>query len=146
MARSKRTPIVLSAEDRARLEKIRTDPYPILKHVVRATIILHPGDGLSLSQTMRATGLSKPTVWRWWDRFLEEGADGLLNDIPRRRGRTPISQEKVTELTELAMSPPPAHSSHWTLRALAKQLGIAVSTVFSILKRNGLQPHRVKNF
>ena len=146
MARSRRTPIVLSAEDRERLEKIRTDPYSILKHVARATIILHLGDGLSLSQTMRATGLSKPTVWRWWDRFLEEGVDGLLYDIPHRRGRTPISQEKVTELIELAMSPPPAHSSHWTLRALAKQLGIAVSTVFSILKRNGLQPHRVKTF
>ena len=147
MARSKRTPIVLSAGDRARAGKIRTDPYSILKHVVRATIILHRGDGLSLSQTMRATtGLSKPTVWRWWDRFFEEGVDGLLYDIPHRRGRTPISQEKVTELIELAMSPPPAHSSHWTLRALAKQLGIAVSTVFSILKRNGLQPHRVKTF
>ena len=44
------------------------------------------------------------------------------------------------------MSPPSEHSSHWTLRALAKNLGIAVSTVFSILKRNGLKPHRVKTF
>ena len=148
MAKSRRTPIVLSEEDRKRLEKIRTDPHSILKHVQRATIILHLGDGLTLSQTMRATGMSKPTVWRWWDRFLVEGVDGLLYDIPRRRGRKPISEEeeKVSELIELAMSPPPEHASHWTLRALAKKLGIAVSTVFGILKNNGLKPHRVKTF
>ncbi len=146
MAKSRRTQIVLSGEERERLERIKTDPHSILKHVLRATIILHLGDGLTLSQTMRSTGMSKPTVWRWWDRFLEEGVDGLLRDIPRRRGRKPISQEKVGELIELAMSPPPEHRSHWTLRALAKELGIAVSTVFSILKRNGLKPHRIKTF
>ncbi len=29
--------------------------------------------------------MSKPTVWRWWDRFLVEGFDGLLYDIPRNK-------------------------------------------------------------
>ncbi len=146
MARSRITRIVLSKEDRKRLEKIKTDPHSILKHVQRASIILHLGDGLTLSQTMRATGMSKPTVWRWWDRFLAEGVDGLLYDIPRRRGRKPIAEDKVSELIELAMPPPPEHASHWTLRALAKKLGIAVSTVFGIPKHNGLKPHRVKTF
>ena len=146
MAKSRRTRIVLGAQDRERLERIRTDPHSLLKHVLRATIILHLGDGLTLSQTMRATGMSKPTVWRWWDRFLKDGVDGLLDDKPRRRGRKPISQDKVSELIDLAMSPPPEHASHWTLRALAMKLGIAVSTVFAILRRNGLKPHRVKTF
>ena len=146
MAKSRRTSIVLSDEDRERLERIKTNPHSILKHVRRATIILHLGDGLTLSQTMRATGMSKPTVWRWWDRFLVEGVDGLLRDIPGRRGRKPISEEKARKLIELAMSPPPEHRSHWTLRALARKLGIAVSTVFLILKRHGLKPHRVKSF
>ena len=146
MAKSRRTPIVLSGEDRERLERIKSDPHSILKHVRRATIILHLGDGLTLSQAIRATGMSKPTVWRWWDRFLVEGVDGLLCDIPRRRGRKPISEDKVNELIGLAMSPPPEHAGHWTLRALAKKLGIAVSTVFGILNRNGLKPHRVKTF
>ncbi len=90
--------------------------------------------------------MSKPTVWRWWDRFLVEGVDGPLYDIPRRRGRKPISEEKISELIALAMSPPPEHASHWMLRALAKKVGIAVSTVFGILKSHGLKPHRVKTF
>ena len=146
MAKSKRTQIVSGEEDRAHLERIRTDPHSILKHVQRASIVLHLGDGPALSQTMRATGMSKPTVWRWWDRFLLEGVGGLLRDIPRRRGRKPISEEKVGELIELAMSPPPEHAGHWTLRALAKKLDIAVSTVFGILERNGPEPHKIKTF
>ncbi len=82
MAKSKRTQIVLSGEERERLERIKTDPHSILKHVLRATIIFQLGDGLTLSQTMRATGMSKPTVWRWWDRFLEEGVDGRFMTSP----------------------------------------------------------------
>ena len=125
MAKSRRTRIVLSEQDRERLERIKTDPHSILKHVQRAAIILHLGDGLTPSQTIRTTGMSKPMVRRWWDRFLKEGVDGLLYDIPRRRGRKPISEEKVSELIELAMSPPPKHASHWTPRALAKKVGTA---------------------
>ena len=59
-----RTQIVLSEEDRERLERIKTDPHSILRHVERATIILHLGNGLTLSQTKRVTGMPKPTVWR----------------------------------------------------------------------------------
>ena len=88
--------------------------------------------------------MSKPTVWRWWNRFFVDSVDGLLREIPRRRGRKPISEDKINELIALAMSPPAAHASHWPLRALAKKLGIAVSTVFGILKHNGLKPHKVK--
>ena len=65
MAKSTRTPIVLSAEDRARLKRIRTNPHSLLKHVRRATIVLHLGDGLTLAQTVRVTGMTKPTIWRW---------------------------------------------------------------------------------
>ena len=140
MAKSRRTRSVLSEHDRERLEKIKTDPHSILKHVQRAAIILYLGNGLTLTQTMRATGMSKPTVWRWWDRFLAEGVDGLLYDIPRRRGRKPVSEDKVSELIALAMSPPPEHASHWTLRVLAKKVGIAVSTVFGILQSRPQAP------
>ncbi len=48
MAKSRRTRIVLGEHDRERLEKIRTDTHSIPRHVLRAAIILHLGDGLTL--------------------------------------------------------------------------------------------------
>ena len=65
MAKSKRAQIVAGEKDRARLERIRTDPHSIPEHVPGATIVLRLGDGPSLSRTTLATGMSKPTIRRW---------------------------------------------------------------------------------
>ena len=85
MARNnRRAQIVLGEEDRRRLERIRTSPQSLARYARRADIVLHPGDGCGLARTMRATGMSKPTVWRWRGRFLDQGVANLLRDIPRR--------------------------------------------------------------
>jgi hypothetical protein len=38
-------------------------------------------------EIMRRTGQSKPTVWRWQQRFMEEGVTGLLRDKTRPPGK-----------------------------------------------------------
>ena len=90
--------------------------------------------------------MSKPTVWRWWGRFLAEGVDGLLRDATRPPGRKRVPEDQVKALIDLAMSPPPEHARHWTVRALARRLGMAASTMHGILKENDLRPHQVKTF
>lgn len=95
---------------------------------------------------MRVTGMSKPTVWRWWNRFLVAGVGGPPYDILRIRGRMPILADKVSVRIALATSRPPAHASHWTLWGVAKKPGIAVLTMFRVLKHNGQKPHRVRTF
>ena len=144
--KSTRREVELSDEDRERLEQIIGNPRSPRKHVWRARIILELGSGRGLVETMRRTGMSKPTVWRWWDRFLAGGVDGLLRDATRPPGKKPVPEEKVKAVIALAMSPPPEHVRHWTVRALARKLGMAVSTVHGILKANGLRPHQVKTF
>ncbi len=71
--KSTRQEIELSAGDRERLEGIVNNPPQ--KHVWRARIVLALGSGRGLAETMRRTGMSKPTVWRWWE---AEGVDGLF--------------------------------------------------------------------
>ena len=144
--KSTRQEIDLSDEERGRLEDVISNPRSLQKHVWRARIILELGSGCGLAETMRRTGMSKPTVWRWWDRFLAEGVDGLLRDATRPPGKKPVPEDKVKALIALAMSPPPEHARHWTVRALARRLGMVYSTVHGILKENGLRPHQVKTF
>ncbi len=81
--KSTRREVELSDEDRERLEGIISNPRSLRKHVWRARIILEPGSGCGLTETMRRTGKAKATVWRWRERFLEEGIDGLLHDATR---------------------------------------------------------------
>ncbi len=61
---STRQEIRLSGEERARLEDIIGNPRSMQKHVWRARIIVEPGSGCGLTETMRRTGMSKPTVRR----------------------------------------------------------------------------------
>ena len=73
----------VSAADRARLEAIVADRNSPQKHVWRARIVLLTADGLGTNEIMRRTGKSKTCVWRWQERFMHEGVDGLLRDKTR---------------------------------------------------------------
>ena len=107
--KSTRQEIKLSDEDRGRLEQIIGNPRSPQKHVWRARIVLDPGSGHGLVETMRQTGMSQPTVWRWWDRFLAGGVDGRLRDATRPPGKKPVSEEKMKAVTALALAGrPPA--------------------------------------
>jgi transposase len=46
--------------------------------VWRAQIVLATADGHGTNAIMQQTGKSKPCVWRWQERYVEEGIDGLL--------------------------------------------------------------------
>jgi transposase len=46
----------------------------------RADIVLATADGQGTVEIMRRTGISKPTVWRWQERYLDEGVAGLKRD------------------------------------------------------------------
>ena len=57
------------------------------KHVERARIVLLSADGVGTLAIMRAVGCAKATVWRWQERFMAEGVDGLLRDQSRPPGK-----------------------------------------------------------
>ena len=136
----------ISSGDRQRLCAIVADPKSPQKHVWRARIVLLSGDGLGTSAIMAETDKSKTCVWRWQERFMQEGVDGLLARPvasarqgaglagARRRDRPPDARAAAVEVT------------HWTLRAMAKVAGIAASTVQAIWKAHGLSPHRWRQF
>ena len=45
--------------------------------------MLLSADGVGTNEIMRQTGTSKTCVWRWQQRFMEEGVSGLLRDKTR---------------------------------------------------------------
>ncbi|MFK5598214.1 helix-turn-helix domain-containing protein [Methylobacterium sp. HMF5984] len=83
----------LSTSDRLRLEARVADRNTPQKHVWRARIVLLSADGLGTHAIMRAAGVSKTVVWRWQDRFSQEGVDGLLRDKTRPARIPPLGPE-----------------------------------------------------
>ncbi len=138
--------ISVSAADRRRLEAIVADRNAAQKHVWRARIVLLTADGLGTNGIMAAIGKSKTCVWRWQERFMAAGVEGLLRDKTRPPGKAPIETARVEEVVRRTLAPPPHEATHWTARAMAEASGLAVSTVQNIWKAHGLAPHRWRSF
>jgi DNA invertase Pin-like site-specific DNA recombinase len=83
--------IILTSSDRLRLEAVASNRNTPQKHVWRAAIVLLSADGIGATEIMRRTGTSKTCVWRWQERFMQEGVEGLLRDKTRPSRITPLA-------------------------------------------------------
>jgi transposase len=95
---------------------------------------------------MAATAKSKTCVWRWQERFMAEGVEGLLRDKTRPAGIAPLDAVLVDKVVALTLEAPGHEATHWTVRAMAKAVGIAASSVVKIWHDHGLAPHRWRSF
>jgi hypothetical protein len=138
--------VLLSARERVGLQGIVEDRRRPLKHIQRARIVLLSADRLSVLEIARRIGISRPMVWRWQQRFAEEGLDGLLRDKTRPPGIPPVPQAKVHAVVERTLRAPPGAVTHWTGRAMAKAMGLSLRTIQRIWAAHNLQPHRIRTF
>jgi transposase len=141
-----KTDITVTADDRARIHHLLGDRNTPAKVVWRARIVLATADGENVKAICRATGKSKPCVWRWQKRFGDEGVDGLLRDKTRPPGRKPLPAElKAKVLAKTARETPP-DATHWSVRTMAKAIGISHTSVQRIWREAGLKPHLTARF
>lgn len=138
--------VTLTAAERRRLAALVSDRNAAQKHVWRAEIVLLSADGLGTNEIMRRTGKSKTCVWRWQERFAQEGYDGLLRDKTRPSRIPPLGPAVAERVVALTLGPPPGEATHWTAAAMAKQAGISASSARRIWRAHGLQPHRIRQF
>jgi transposase len=127
----------LGPGDRERLETVLADRNSPHKHVWQVRIILDTAEGCGTTEVMRRAGVSKPCLWRWQRRFMEAGVDGLLHDKTRQPGKAPVPDPVVARLIERTLGDPPGETTHWTSRATASVMGLAVSTVQKIWHAHG---------
>ncbi len=138
--------LYVSQSSRARLEALISDRNTSAKVVWRAQIVLATGDGHGTHEIMRRTGTSKPTIWRWQERYLEDGIDGLLRDKTRPSRIKPLSTEiKLAVITKTTTQLPP-NATHWSRASMAAEMGISPSSVGRIWAEAGLKPHLTKTF
>ena len=139
--------VEVSAADRVRLEAVAADRNSPQKHVWRARIVLLTADGYGTCEIMRRTAKSKTAVWRWQERFMRAGVDGLLRDMTRPSRIPPLGPEFAEQVVALTTTgDPPGEATHWTAGAMAQAVGISISSVQRIWRAHGLQPHRVRRF
>jgi hypothetical protein len=58
----------------------------------------------------------------------------------------PLGQEVIDRVVALIATEPPHAATHWTAAAMARAVGISVSSVQRIWRAHGLAPHRLRPF
>src|SRR5260221_13810910 len=124
-----RTNIHLSQAARSKLEAVVANRNSPQKHVWRARIVLLTANGRGTAEIMQATGKAKTVIWRWQQRFRDEGAAGLWRDKTRRSRIPPLSPEIAKRVVALTFGGPPPAASHWSRSPIAKAAGINVRPV-----------------
>jgi Homeodomain-like domain len=117
----------VEAADRAGLEAIVADRNSPQKHVWRARIVLLTAAGLGTNEIMRRTSKSKTCLWRWQERFMQAGVEGLLGDKTRPSRVPPLAPAIGERVVALTQSDPPGETTHWTAAAMAGLVRISVS-------------------
>ena len=71
-------------------------------------------------------------------RGMAEGVNGLLRDKTCPLGIAPLETMLVDKVVALTLEPPAQEVTHWTVRAMAKAVGIAASSAVKIWHDHGL--------
>ena len=137
--------LTFSETERAHLTTLaaaHTLPY---SHVRRAQIILASAAGETDTEIAARFGVSIQTVGHWRRRFHRHGLAGL-SDAPRSGRPRTHDDERVAALLRTVLASKPKACTHWSVRTVAQQTGIAKSTVARYFALFGVQPHRTRSF
>ncbi len=138
--------LYLGPADRAELRALATNRNTPRKFVWRAEIVLATADGHGTFEIMRRAKTSKPTVWRWQQRYLEEGVAGLKRDKTRQSRVPPLPMETRLKVIAKTVQETPPNATHWSRALMAEAMDISPSSVGRIWAEAGLKPHVTKGF
>lgn len=146
-------PLVLTTQQRGRLETVLRRTTSTQRAVERALIVLDAAAGRPLQETAERLGLTRNTVRKWRRRFILNGVDGL-QDQPRCGRPRRITAEERCLVVATACQDPADHElgghSSWSGSLLAQVLvfsglvsAISARSVQRILKAAAIKPHRI---
>jgi len=133
--------IVLTDAERAELEGWARRRSSAAGLALRSRIVLAAADGESNSDMAARMGISRTTVQRWRNRFVEQRCDGLL-DEPRPGRPRVIGDARIEALITATLETAPADATHWSTRSMASHLGLSQSMVSRVWRAFGLAPHK----
>lgn len=143
----------LSDDARAELRSVLHSEVYDRSIAWRAKLVLWSDEGRSVAQIADLAGTTRPTVYKWINRYAEAGIVGL--ESHKSPGRPwSISGQQRSRILALSRESPPESTglTHWTSAEMAKYLkrheDISVSHNFIAMlwREHGLQPHRQGTF
>jgi hypothetical protein len=151
--------LVLTAEEKDHLDRLRQSKTAAFRDVQRAQILWRYHSGETVSQIARSLKMTRKSVLKWIDKALQVGANVGMKDTPHKPREAVITDDAKAWVVNLACSKPKEFgyaAELWTRSALAQhvrkhavQAGFpalakaAKATVQRILDGQSLHPHKI---
>jgi transposase len=135
----------LTDDERMKLADWSRRPTAAQRLALRANIVLAAAAGRPNAAIAADLRVTAPTVRKWRTRFAEARLAGLA-DEPRPGAPRTITDAQVEAAVTRTLESRPANATHWSTRALARDLGLSQTAVSRIWRAFGLKPHRQGSF
>ena len=112
----------------------------------KCEVILLAAEGVPNHAIARQTGLSRPTVIATRAVFARGGVEALRQRQKRKRSRRVLTPELEQRILDTTLKTRPPDATHWSVRTLARHLGVSRTLVHGVWQRYDVQPHRVERF
>jgi len=136
--------LALTPEEKADLRNRARATTTPQRDSLRARIILERAQGKKVEEVARQLSVSVTCVSKWSSRFETEGLAGLKDAIGR--GRKPSLPKEKIEQVLTKVTQPPKGRRRWSVRTMARAVGISHDSVQRIWKANDLKPHLTRTF
>jgi len=125
------------------LARAGTTPQSVAR---KCDVVLWASAGMSNSGIAQQTGLSRPTVIAARAAFERGGVEALRQRQKRQRSRRVLTPELEQRILDTTLKTRPPDATHWSVRTLARHLGVTRTLVHGVWQRFDVQPHRVERF
>ena len=114
--------VTLTVDERSQLEALTQKGKVAARRVKRAQILLAADQGSTDEAIATNVVVGTSTVYRTKQRFVEEGLERALNELPRSGAPRKLDIEDEAMLCAVACSAPPPGRARWTLELLADEM------------------------
>ena len=136
--------VEITEAERKELQRRVNAPTTTKRDSLRAAIVLRRAEAIKQEQVAEELGVSKACVNKWSQRFEREGLEGL-RDL-KGRGRRPSIPERKVEQVITRATQPPKPRKRWSVRTMAREVGISPDSVHRIWRANDIKPHLIETF
>jgi transposase len=157
-----RAALVISVDEREKLERLKDSRKAPKRETERAAILLRYSAGESPTMIQRHLGISRPTIYKCIDKALAAGLPSGLKDRYHRPKAPVITPEAKAWVLNLACTKPKDHglaAELWTLSALAHYVRehalthghgslarAGKATIWRILHAGEIKPQKVQYY
>jgi len=121
MARSsQRAKLLLSKEERERLQKIAQSRTLPLQGIQRAEILLRYADGMLITGIEKDIHISRPTIYKWIDKALALGIEEGMKD-KYHRPKAPVITEEAKVWMSITLKKSPSESFWIIIRLIYRR-------------------------